>query len=194
MSHARNFERWRAKLPKATRYLVEQLLERVVPVFEQRGYFRRLNYADGRIGAAQSGTIPLQRGEGKTWPTVELRFLPRGRPAFVVDAAALPAVCKQYVGPGFADIDRERAVVVEGRACFCLMRRTRGAVNVFGYQYFSLFPNARLDREVDVLLERLPYLFRAFDAAALDSYTTGQPLPEWIRLQVSREQLFRDEV
>jgi hypothetical protein len=184
------FERWRKQAPPHTQTLAELLLERVVPAFEQQGFARYVDYAGGRAEVIHTASLQLQRRSGVTWPTVVLRFDPRQRPFIVVDAADLPVICRRYADPDFVDVEREQAAVTEGRAVFYLARRQKGLRNVFGYSSFSLRPKATLSREVDVLLERLPHLFRAFDAGELRRYDPARPLGEWIGLQVSREALF----
>jgi hypothetical protein len=189
MSQTTRFESWRRRVSPHTRYLADLLLERALPAFEAQGFQRLAEY--GRKGVSYTGLIPLQRQSGEYWPTVQLRFHDAGRPAFYVEAAALPPICNGYVGTGFVNIDRGQALVTEGRASFYLRRRNRGAMNQFGYAWFALLPRAKLRREVNVLLERLPVLFRAFDAGELAIHDSAKPLPEWIGLVLSRERHFQ---
>ena len=118
--HRRRFERWRKKLPHNTAYLVDQVLERIVPEFEARGLSGiRITGAAirRRLGRIRS---PCGGERAEIGPTVELRFHKRFCSLLAVDFGALPPVCKRWTADGYIEIPRERAVVVDAPACFAL--------------------------------------------------------------------------
>lgn len=151
-SHRRRFERWRAKLPKHTRYLVDQVLERIVPEFEARGFQWYDDFAGGDPKEVAHNEIPLQRREGEQWPTVQIRFDKRHRPAFHIDFAMLPTVCRRWGidehHPWIEiDVPRERAITVYAPVYFGLRRgKYKSLDGQFGHtfssvNYFFFLPN-----------------------------------------------------
>ena len=125
--HHTRFERWRAKLPKHTRYLVDQVLTRIVPEFEARGFKWYDDFAGGDPKEIGYNEIPLQRREGEQWPTVQISFDKRRRPAFHIDFTMLPPICRRWgideLHPWTElDVPREKAIVVYGPAYFMLCR------------------------------------------------------------------------
>src|SRR5204862_3202960 len=94
--HRRRFERWRKKLPHNTAYLVDQVLARIVPAFQARGFVWYPDYGGGDSTQIGANTIPLQRRASGDWPTVHIRFHRRFCPLFVLDFGALPPVCKRW--------------------------------------------------------------------------------------------------
>lgn len=170
--HRKRFERWRRMLPKNTAYLVDQVLIRIVPEFEKRGFVWYSDYAGGDPMQIGANDIPLQRRTGNDWPTVQILFDKRFRPSFGIDFAMLPPVCKRWTLEGdVVDIPREKALVFEGTAYFSLCKgRNRDYDCNFGYQWFSLRPHRRIDSEVEILLELLPKLFDLFDHGIPESW------------------------
>ncbi len=187
----KRFERWRAKLPERTEYLVAQLLACAVPRFEQHGFLWFDDFAGGDAEQVEARAIPLQRRVGETWSTAQIRFDHYDRPAFYVDLAELPAVCKRYDGTEFVSIPRELASVADGPAILFLKRRLDKIQNQFGVRGFSFRPRATIDAEVAALLEKLPRLFESFDRGELRSFDPKGPLAELVGLQVSRAELFQ---
>jgi hypothetical protein len=92
MDQIKQFERWRQKLPKSASYFVNLVLDEVVPMFKVQGFGRFNDYAGGSDFAVGSNCIPLQRRRGNEWPTVEILFDKRGRPALGVTFAMLPDI------------------------------------------------------------------------------------------------------
>src|SRR5688572_22045143 len=86
----KRFERWQRTLPKQAAFLVSATLSAIVPLAEQRGYSRHPDYAGGDRDAVGANCLPLQRREGREWPTIEIRFDRRGRPSMAVIFARIP--------------------------------------------------------------------------------------------------------
>src|SRR5258707_1563028 len=112
------FDRWRQRLPESTAYLVALVIDEIVPVFRERGFDRFPDYAGGSAFAVGPNCIPLQRRSGPEWPTVEIVFNKRSRPALGVTFAMLPEVCCRQTEHGPKEIPRLEANVVEGLAYF----------------------------------------------------------------------------
>lgn len=163
--HRKRFERWRKKLPKNTAYFVDQVLTRVVPEFESRGFFWYPDCADGDAMQIGANEIPLQRRSGEEWPTVQIMFDKRFRPSLSLNFSMLPANCTRWTMDGaVVDIPREKALVFEGGAYFALSKGERLNYNCnFGYIWFALIPHRRMDKEIGILLALLPELFNLFD-------------------------------
>ena len=62
--HRKRFERWRNKLPERARFLVDQVLARIVPEFEAKGFQWYDDFAGGNTKEIGHNEIPLQRREG----------------------------------------------------------------------------------------------------------------------------------
>lgn len=149
--HRRRFERWRAKLPVHTRYLVDQVLARIVPEFEARGFKWYDDFAGDDPKEVGYDEIPLQRREGEQWPTVQISFDKRARPAFFVGFSLLPAVCRRWgineQNP-WAEVEvlRERAIIVYAPAYFRLCKGKHKSLDCeFGHafsgvNYFFFLP------------------------------------------------------
>ena len=162
--HRKRFERWRAKLPKNTAYLVDQVLTRIVPEFEARGFVWHPDFAGGDPTQIGANEISLQRRSGENWPTVQIPFDKRFWPNFHVDFAVLPPICKRWTTGGYVDIPREKAIVVEAPASFALCKgRKRNFDCQYGYNWFALFPRRYLDGEIAHLRALLPEVFDLFD-------------------------------
>lgn len=174
--HRKRFERWRNKLPVHTRYLVDQVLARIVPEFEARGFKWYDDFAGGDPKEIGYDEIPLQRREGEQWPTVQIRFDKRARPFFHISFAVLPPICRRMLGT--EEILREKAIVVYAPAYFRLTKGRRfgdgffGSGGLFGYSYFSLFPRRKLDAEVSEVVSLLPALFNLFDKGIPEAWLT----------------------
>lgn len=172
--HRKRFERWRKTLPNITAYLVDQVLARVLPEFEKRGFIWYPDFAGGDATQIGANDIPLQRRNGKDWPTVQIMFNKRLRPSLSVNFSALPPVCLRWLVEGGAiNIDRKTALVFEGPAYFALCKGGRHNYDCnFGYYWFSLFPHRRIDREIASLLVLLPHLFDLFDKGIPEAWLT----------------------
>ena len=178
--HKRRFERWRKKLPKNTIYLVDQVLARIVPVFEDKKFCWYPDYAGGAPGLIGFNEIALQKRQGEVWPTVHIQFDERSRPYFSAYFSILPLVCRRLTAEGIVNISRENAIVVDGPAYFSLRKGayTDYRDGNFGYSglpayLFSLSlsdilgyrssSKDYLDREIDQAIGLLPFLFQLFD-------------------------------
>lgn len=106
VDHRKNFEARRQRLPDITKYLIDLVMTRILPRFEERGFVWYPDFAGGRPINIGSNEIPLQRRQGENWPTVQIRFDRRDRPCFSVDFAVLPPTCRQL---GLEPIPRESA-------------------------------------------------------------------------------------
>lgn len=160
--HRKRFEKWRQRLPKKTAYVVDEVVTRIVPQFESRGFVWYADYAGGDPTQIGANEIPLQRREGALWPTVQISFDKHLRPSFHLSFAVLPNICKRWKNDAYVDIPREKALVFEGPAYFGLCKRPHGSTD-FGYHWFSLLPRKYLSMEVEALLDLLPELFDIFD-------------------------------
>lgn len=188
--HRRRFERWRAKLPEHTRYLVDQVLARIVPEFEAHEFKWYDDFAGGDPKAVGHYEIPLQRREGEQWSTVQIVFDKRARPAFFIEFSMLPKICRDMFG---GDIPRERTIVNSAPAYFRLCKGKHKSLDCeFGHNfssvnYFFFFPmliagligrdlsstvkdiryiaapHRFLDAEVSKAMSLLPILFDLFD-------------------------------
>jgi hypothetical protein len=180
-NHKRNFERWRKRLPANTGYRVAQVLARIVPAFEAKGFGWYPDFAGGDPVQIAANEIPLQRRKGAEWPTVQLAFHKHGRPWFQIHFAALPEVCRRLNGAGhYVSVARKNAIAVEGPAYFGLRRGRWGDYQdaQFGFDWLTMFPvpvglarfiryrlatYSYLDSEIDAALALLPDLFHIFD-------------------------------
>ena len=167
-NHRRRFKRWHANQPSKTKYLAELVLAEIVPRFERERFRWYPDFAGGDIQQVANSCIPLQRREGKFWPTVEIAFDRRARPAFYVNFAILPPNCRRWTEEGWVDVTQLEAALVDGPAVYFIRGTSRWSRNRFGYLYFSLFPKRRLRTDVAVVVGHLPELFRVFDRGELE--------------------------
>jgi hypothetical protein len=176
MNQSQRFGKWRKKLPKNTAKLADIVVEQIVPLFESRGIIRHADYAGGRARSMGANCIPLQLRQGNEWPTVELLFDKRGRPALGVTFAMLPELCFRQTEHGPIQIPRCEANVVEGRAFFSLCKGHHGYNDRnLGYYYFSLNPERKLANEIIMLKSLLPWLFELFERGIPDDWLQGSP-------------------
>jgi hypothetical protein len=147
----------------------------VVPIFQAAGFDRPADYAANDSFAIGPNCIPLQRRAGEKWPTVEILFDKRSRPAFGVTFAALPKICRRYTADGnTVDIIRIKAAVVEGPAYFSLCKGHQGYNDCnFGYYCFSVSPQNKLRREVDLFISLLPWLFGVLDRGIPETWLSA---------------------
>lgn len=169
MDHKQRFMGWRKRMPEKTRYLVDRVLERVVSEFEKHGF---VWYPEFQVGA---NVIPLQKKVGVDWPTVEIRFVPKG-PFFRIEFSALPEFCEDIE---HRIVRREAANLASAPAWFFLCEhcnKSGQCKSEFGFDFLPLlfFSPVRfiryqfdwrkfLDSEVDAAAALLPYLFDIFD-------------------------------
>lgn len=198
-SHRRRFERWRSKLPKHTRYLVDEVLARIVPEFEARGFKWYDDFAGGDPNEVAHNEIPLQRREDDQWPTVQIRF-GRDTPWFSIYFAMLPPVCRRMLAT--EDIPREKAIVVYAPAYFMLCRgKYKNLDGEFGHAFsmvnlflflpmliagligrdlrhtindvrFIVSPRRFLDAEISQAVSLLPDLFNLSDKGIPEAWLT----------------------
>jgi hypothetical protein len=174
--HRKRFERWRTKLPEHTHYLVDQVLARIVPEFEARGFKWYGDFAGGDPKEISYDEIPLQRREGERWSTVQIQFDKRARPFFHISFAVLPLICRKMFGT--QEILREKAINVYAPAHFRLTTGKRlgdgffGSGGMFGYSYFALAPSRKIDAEIDKAVALLPVLFDLFDRGIPEAWLT----------------------
>lgn len=199
--HRKRFERWHHKLPTHTRYLVDQVITRIVPVFEAKGFQWYGDFAGGDTKAVGYYEIPLQRREGEQWPTVQIRFDKRARPAFYIDFSMLPPICSGDIS-GEGDSPRERAIVNSAPAYFRLCKGKHksldgefghafSGVNVFFFLpmllagligrdvshtvkdiRFMISTHRFLNSEINAALALLPELFDLFDQGIPEAWLT----------------------
>lgn len=200
--HRKRFERWRNKLPEHTRYLVDQVLARIVPEFEARGFKWYDDFAGGDAKAVSYNEIPLQRREGEQWPTVQISFDKRARPAFYINFSMLPPICRGIFGE--EDGPRERAIVSGAPVYFRLCKgRHKSLDGEFGHAFskvnyffflpmliagligrdlgstikdirFIASPRHFLDAEVSKATELLPVVFDLFDKGIPNAWLTHE--------------------
>ena len=169
--HRERFERWRKRLPPRTSYLIDRVLDQVVPECAARGIVWHGDYAGGNPQEVAASTIPLQRRAGPDWPTIELQFSNRTHPFFKVYFGVLPPVCRRL---GLEAVPRERACIVYAPAYFllCKGRDKTGYDSLFGYRWFTFFPRSRLDVEVAQAVQLLPIVFDLVDRGIPDAWIT----------------------
>jgi len=172
----KRFERWRKRLPENTAYFVALVLDEIVPMFLQRGYGRYPDYAGGSAFAVGPNCVPLQRRSGAEWPTVEILFDKRSRPALGADFATLPEVCVRQTEHGPRDIPRIEANVVEGRAFFILCKGQHRDFDCnFGYRWCAWLPKRKLDHEVGTLRAVVPWMLDILDHGIPQSWYRETP-------------------
>ena len=170
--HRKRFDRWRRLAPKQTKYMIEQVLDRLIPVFAANGFVWYADYAAGDPDEIGANTIPLQIRSGLLWPTVEIRLPGTQAPCFSIYFSALPDPCRRF---GLEPVPRERAIVIYAPAYFMLCKgRHRNLDGQFGYRYFSLRPASKIDREVATALELVPEIFRLFEEGIPSTWLTRQ--------------------
>lgn len=173
--HRKRFFGWKKRMPAKTQYLIDQVLNRVVPEFEKHGFIWYPDFADNNPQEIGANEIPLQKRQGDSWPTVQIYFVPKG-PFFRFHFSALPAFCRN---PVRNNIPRQQAIVFYGPASFELLRGAstgRQLDSIFGIDifFFLFFGFSRLvryvlnwrkflDSEVDAAIALLPILFDIFD-------------------------------
>lgn len=176
--HRKRFERWRNKLPERASFLVDQVLARIVPEFEAKGFQWYDDFAGGDTKEIGHNEIPLQRREGAQWATVQITFNRRRHPEFYIDFAMLPLVCQRW---GIDEhnpwtkinVPRDKAIVAYAPAYFRLSKGERRGVNgSFGYSWFSLFPHRKLTAEVGEAMSLLHILFDLFDQGVPEAWLT----------------------
>lgn len=176
MKQSERFEKWRQRVPTNTAKLVSAVVEQIVPLFQVRGIIQHADYAGGDAFNVSANCIPLQLRQGSDWPTVELLFDRRGRPALGVSFAMLPELCVRKTKNGPIQIPRLEATVVEGPAFFSLSKGHRGYNDRnFGYFCFSLRPTKKILDEVKSLELLLPWLLNLFECGIPDDWLRGPP-------------------
>jgi hypothetical protein len=176
MDQSQRFAKWRKKLPKNTAKLADIVVDQIIPLFEARGIIQHADYANGGALSVGANCIPLQLRQGNEWPTVELLFDKRGRPALGVTFAMLPELCFRRSEHGPIQIPRCDANVVEGPAFFSLCKGHHGYNDRnFGYYYFSFNPERKLANEISTLKSLLPWLFELFERGMPNDWLQGSP-------------------
>lgn len=168
MDHKQRFMGWRKRMPERTRYLVDRVLERLVPEFEKHEFVWRPDY---KVGV---NVIPLQKMGPADWPTVEIRFI-KGA-IFRIEFSTLPEHCKDASGKVVQRIDANLACAPLW-LFLCKDKLERVDTSVFGFPgalpalvsspmcMLRYIRNWRqyLNSEVDAAVAMLPYLFEIFD-------------------------------
>jgi hypothetical protein len=163
MDQSKRFGRWRQRLPANTAKLVDLVTDQIVPLFQARGIIQHANYAGGSARSVGANCIPLQSRAGAEWPTVEILFDNRARPALGVTFAMLPELCFRNTERGQIQIPRLEANITEGSAFFSLCKGHRGYNDRnFGYYYFSFSPAKRLSAEINALKSSITLVARPF--------------------------------
>jgi len=174
MDQSKRFEKWRQRLPENTASLVDNVVDQIIPLFQAHGITQHADYGGGRAVNVGANCVPLQLRRGGEWPTVEILFDKRGRPALGVTFAMLPKLCFRRTEHGPIQIPRLEANVVEGSAFFSLCKGHRGYNDRnFGYYYFSLNPKRKLLDELNILKSLLPWLFDLFERGIPDAWLEG---------------------
>lgn len=177
MDHKQRFMGWRRRMPEKPQYLIDQVLERIVPEFEKQGFVWYPDFAGNNSQEIGANEIPLQRREGDEWPTVQIKFAPKG-PYFHIYFSCLPEICQR---PVKGAISRSQSIGAYGPAFFSLRRGEwkDHRDSEFGFSWMPiLIPtpgkvirvicyilNWRgvIDSEIDSALSLLPLLFEIFD-------------------------------
>lgn len=172
----KRFDRWRQRLPENTIYLTSLIIDEVVPIFREQGFDRFPDYAGGSASAVGPNCVPLQCRRGAEWPTVEIVFDKRSRPALGVNFAMLPEVCCRVTEHGTKKIPRLEANVVEGPAFFILCKGQRANFDCdFGFRGFALRPRHKLNSEVAALKSLLPWLFNVLEKGIPETWYGKKP-------------------
>lgn len=152
------------------RYLVDRVLTEIVPPLQAKGLQWWDDYAGGDPQEIGANTIPLQQRTAEVWPTVELAFSNRGHPAFMLDFAALPPICRRY---GLDPVPREQATVTCAPGYFTLCKGSRRNFDCqFGYRWISVAPYRRIDREINLAIALLPQLLDILDSGIPNEWLT----------------------
>lgn len=172
----KRFDKWRQRLPENTVYLTSLIVDEIVPIFREQGFDRFADYAGGSVSAVGPNSVPLQRRTGLEWPTVEIVFDKRSRPALGLNFAMLPEVCYRETEQGTKEIPRLVANVAEGPAFFILCKGLGTNSDCdFGYHRFAVRPRSKLDHEVAVLKALLPWLLNVLENGIPQVWYSNEP-------------------
>jgi hypothetical protein len=152
--HKKRFESWHKRLKPNAEFLVDQVLERIVPKFIEQGYEWFDDFAGGNPQEIGMNEIPLQKRTGEEWPTVQIRFH-ASRPNLQLRFGRLPEICMK----NFATTETPRllASLVYAPAYFGLAKDQQNNDDLmFGYWRMALFPRKRILNEIDTLEGLLP--------------------------------------
>ena len=167
-----NFERWRRKLPEDTAFLIDQVLEKVIPDFEAQGFAWHEDYAGGRFSEVGASTIPLQRRLKEEWPTVVIDFGERGQPWFSVYFGIIQSVNYRLDGKVY---HREHAIVCYAPAYFFLKKNDKPGSGMFGLTHgWHYDPKKKIESEIAECRKLLPIVFGLFDNGIPDSWLTSK--------------------
>ena len=159
----KRFERWYGKLPENSRFMVDLVREKVVPVFLARGFVWTDDYALGKSTEVGTNEIVLQLREGDGWPTVQIFFSPGGKPWFCIDFGLISDGAYRYDG---RVVNKQEATINQASIRLSLAK-TKGTVRSlftqFGYHYFSFSPKKKTTAEVEYALSLLPVIFDLFE-------------------------------
>jgi len=166
--HAR-FKRWSSRLPAHTAYLVERVEQKIVPILRAYGFSAALSYGSNRKGQVGANVLPFQIRGGAKWPTAEIFFSPDGKPWFRIELAWLQDGQTDREGNAWSC---EQAVLKDAREYF-EVAKDEGTVSSlfsqFGYHWWSLMPQRKLDTEVAAAERALSSALQDFlqDSAAI---------------------------
>jgi len=167
----KNFERWRRKLPEDTAFLIDQVLEKVIPDFEAQGFAWHDDYAGGKFSEVGPNTIPLQRRTRQEWPTVEISFGERGESWFSVNFGVLQPINQRIDGKFY---DREHAIVCYAPVYFSLLKGNKFDSGTFGVTHeWHHDPKKAIESEISELRRLLPIIFELFDNGIPESWLTS---------------------
>jgi hypothetical protein len=170
------FDRWRSRLPARTTYIVQRVVDELVPLYESAGLQRYKDYAGGDLRFVGSNCISLQRREGTNWPTVEIQFDRRNRPSFNIVFAELPEICARRTVNSLTNISRTEANVVEGDASFVLCKGFKKNFDcTFGITGMTLFPESKIDYEFSLAISRSRSLIELFRIGLPHQWLSASP-------------------
>jgi hypothetical protein len=148
-SHKKRFARWRKSLNPRTAFLVDQVLEVLLPPLFAQGFVWADNIEEfGAIADSRADSIPLQRRSGAAWPTITIDFDQRKRSKFRIEFAVLPEYCFHRGQSELLRVPRREARIYDGPLYLWLVRGERKSDDSrFGYDLFDFISQPyRIDR------------------------------------------------
>lgn len=185
MEYVNRFTRWRLKLSSITRFLVDEVCLRVVPLFESHGFewlktndppaYRNLNY------------LTFLRRQDEDWAVVVIKFAGWGRPWLMFEMSVLPPVCRQLKNDEIVLIPRQEAYLTNGPVVVRLAKGRFPSADLFGMVIndcltrrpwalirYALDRKAYIKYEVDQAVSLLPLVFKLFDEGIPAKWYAGE--------------------